>query len=284
MTLPALPNWLPTAVNLQQAVLLFGLINRLTQPRQEMWLQLAVHPTPTGLQSPPLAQGGKLALDLTTLAFHYTTAVGQTTSLPLANRTQRDLLADLITLLGAEIPLPTATKDGSENVYNRFASALAERDYEPPENPADWLATTPLQIDKELAAAYAGVQYRLYTAVARFRARLRGTFSPLVVWPHHFDLSFLTFQGAELDDYQPHVNIGFAPYSDGLDQPYLYAYAYPYPDQYDPPALPAGGVWHTSGWTGVVIPYDTLAAQPDPEAYVEASCAQILTALQQLWP
>lgn len=278
MNLPPLPNWLPTAENLQQAVFLFGLINRVTQPRQPMWLQLAVHPTPTGLQSPALPQGGTLSLDFTTLDFRYTTAVGQTTSLAINTRTQRDLLADLVTLLAPE--LPEIAK--AENVYSRLAVALAERDYTPPDDPADWLATAPLQIDKALAAAYAGVQYRMYTAVARFRARLRGTLSPLVVWPHHFDLSFLTFQGADVDDYQPHVNIGFAPYSDGLDQPYFYAYAYPYPDEYDVPTLPTGAVWYTSGWTGVVIPYDTLAAQSDAEAYVEASCAQILAGLQPL--
>jgi hypothetical protein len=99
--------------------------------------------------------------------------------------------------------------------------------------------------------------------------------TPIVVWPEHFDLSFLWFAGQQADDRHPHMNFGFAPFSDDLDRPYLYAYAYPMPERFEQLPLPEGATWHTEGWQGMVYPYDTLAASTDPDGQVEAIFAQI---------
>jgi len=106
--------------------------------------------------------------------------------------------------------------------------------------------------------------------------------TPLVVWPEHFDMSTLLFAGNEIDEGKPHLNFGFAPFSDGLERPYLYAYAYPYPDSYDPPALPKGARWHTQGWTGVLLPYEEIASQQNSQGFVEESCLFIYQGLQKL--
>ncbi|MCA9909157.1 MAG: hypothetical protein KC519_10955, partial [Anaerolineae bacterium] len=82
---------------------------------------------------------------------------------------------------------------------------------------------------------------------------------------------------------KPHINLGFAPFSEGFPRPYLYAYAYPYPEPFERPELPAPARWHTQGWTGVVVDYDAIANQDDdPATFVEALCEGIFGALVPL--
>jgi hypothetical protein len=125
---------------------------------------------------------------------------------------------------------------------------------------------------------------QIFTGIARFKAGLRGMQTPLVVWPHGFDISTLWFTGSEIDERQPHTNFGLSPRSEGIETPYLYAYAYPYPACFDPPDLPEGAYWHTRGWTGAVIPYDAIAGQEDAAGYVEASCIAVYQELLPLLP
>jgi hypothetical protein len=141
--------------------------------------------------------------------------------------------------------------------------------------------TTALHFEAQPAHNYADALYRAFTSIARFRARLNGSMTPIVVWPEHFDLSFLWF-ATESDEHHPHLNFGFAPYSNGINYPYLYSYAYPYPAQYETPKLPEGARWNTEGWTGVVLPYSEIARQNNPEATIEASCTAIFKALRPL--
>lgn len=127
----------------------------------------------------------------------------------------------------------------------------------------------PLVFDPQTGKDYAALLDLIYTAFARFRARLKGHLTPIVVWPEHFDLSTLWFAEGDFDDHKAQMNFGFAPFSDGLPYPYLYVTAYPYSDNIEAPALPAGAIWHNEGWSGVVVPYQEIAAQSEPAVYVE---------------
>jgi hypothetical protein len=159
------------------------------------------------------------------------------------------------------------------SLFARVTAGIAARAgrYRLPE-PETLLAEAPIEIDPATAVDYLSALQIIFTGIARFRARRIGMMTPLIVWPEHFDLSTLLFTGNEIDERQPHLNFGFAPYSEGLDHPYLCAYAYPYPEHYAPPSLPEGARWHTQGWTGMVLPYEVIAAQPDALSFVEASC------------
>jgi hypothetical protein len=106
--------------------------------------------------------------------------------------------------------------------------------------------------------------------------------TPIVVWPEHFDLSFLWFASPNATQSGPHMNFGFAPYSAGIDAAYIYAYVWPLPEQYTPPQLPAPAYWNTQPWTGVVLPYNEVAKATDSEAYIEDACASIYAALMGL--
>ncbi|NJP07758.1 MAG: hypothetical protein HC837_20140 [Chloroflexaceae bacterium] len=142
--------------------------------------------------------------------------------------------------------------------------------------------TTPLVVNPQQAADYAQALYRIFTATARFRARLFAPMTPIVVWPEHFDLSFLVFASEHASEDQPHMNFGFAPYSDGIARPYLYAYAWPLPDSgYSRTNMPALVHLDTPGFGGPLVWYDDFATMDDPEAVVEQVFLRIY---HELWP
>lgn len=276
-----LDNAHPTMQNLHTAARLLGAVRLLVFERRANYLELGLKITPDGLSTDMLPSGGEVTLDFRRLALVYQPADGDAATLSISGRSQAVLLESLLAAIHARelagiVPDPAGVSytaamfSAVEGFVNRIKP---KRD--------DLSDTMPLQFDAQAARDYADALYAIFTGVARFRARLDGSQSPVVVWPEHFDLSFLWF-AAEPDEHHPHLNFGFAPYSAGIDYPYLYAYAYPYPAQYDPPALPAGARWHTEGWTGVVLPYDEIAQRQNSELYVEASCEAIYRALRPL--
>jgi hypothetical protein len=141
-----------------------------------------------------------------------------------------------------------------------------------------WVDESPLDVDGAIARDYAAALDAVFTGMARFRARLNGSMTPIVAWAEHFDLSFLWFASEHADESAPHMNFGFAPFGGGIDEPYLYAYAYPM-DSKPFPTVPEPAYWHTAGWTGVVVPYPAIARADDPVGYVESNCEATYRAL-----
>jgi hypothetical protein len=280
MTLPPLQNWLETGRGLHRGALLLGALQRLTQPPRPAYLELGLKVEPDGLFTYPFPQGGKAGLDFSSSSLVYNPKRASPIRYPLAGRSQAEVFHDLFGDL-AKSELAALLPPG-EDLFERVSAAIsASGRYRPPKREI-LIADTPITIDRDLAAKYWGALQAIFTGLARFRAGLLGLQTPMVVWPEHFDLSMLWFSGSEIDESQPHLNFGFAPFSEGIDHPYLYAYAYPYPAQYEPPDLPSGARWHTQGWTGVVLPYDVIAAQPEPVHYIEMRCAEINAQLLDL--
>jgi len=283
MTMPFLEtqaNWRETLTSLHRAARILATVHRLTREPQPNYLELALQVTPTGAAAAGLPRGGQAALDFTQSALVYTPANGDAQTFPLRGHSQASLLAAFFGALRTADLADVLPADG--DVTQAVLTALAVRGRRKTPALETLLDAAPLVIAPQAAADYAEIVYSLFTALARFRARLSGLMSPLVMWAEHFDLSTLWFPGAQADEWQPHLNFGFAPYSPGIEAPYLYAYAYPYPPRFDPPHLPMGAAWHMSGWTGVTLPYAVIAAQADGEGFVEASCAAIFDALRPL--
>src|SRR5262249_37435246 len=137
----------------------------------------------------------------------------------------------------------------------------------------------------KIASDYADVLYTFFTGIARFKARLNGPMTPVVVWPEHFDLSTLWYLDPSMDEYKAHLDFGFYPFSsDNPDFPnaYLCAYAYPSPPNFQFPELPAPAHWTKGSWTGVVVDYNEIAKQADPASYIESMCMEMYTALRPL--
>ena len=126
------------------------------------------------------------------------------------------------------------------------------------------------ETDRELASAFASALDAVFTALARFRAKLNGTMTPLVLWPHHFDLAFICFATAEADEHSaPQIAYGFAPYSPGLEKPYLYAYAWSASTGYLRLPVEAPAQALNGAYTGLYAAYDDLRDRPDFNGVVE---------------
>lgn len=280
MTLPGFDaTAMPTLQGLHRGALLLKAVQYLTQSPQPAYLDAALHMLPEGPASGRLPAGGGAQLDLAGGRLVYRAADGTSAAIPLAGRSQAAVFDDLFARLADSELAGLLPAEGSLETRVMTALQAAGRPVPPH---AQLLDETIITIDPQVAQDYHQAVDAIFTGLARFRAHLGGTLTPLVLWPHHFDLSTLWFPGEEVDDHAPHLNFGFAPFSAGIDEPYVYAYAYPYPAQYQPPAMPAGARWHTTGWTGAVLPYAVIAAQANPITFLETACQTLFTGLQPL--
>ena len=282
MPLPTLDNFQAMIKPLHQAAELFGPIHNAVRDFQNNYLHLAMEIQPDGLSSGTYPQGGSLALNFKTGAMIYQRPSGETVTFALADHTQESLFNAVLEALKAD-ELATFFSDVK-------ADTLAEglmRKITGAEDTTVFLKLEEvthqetLGLDMSAAGDYADALYTIFTGVARFRARLNGHMTPIVVWPEHFDLSTLWFVDPEMDDHKAHLNFGFAPYTPNLyERPYFYAYAYPYPENFEPPALPNPAFWNTEGWTGVVVHYDDIAKQDNPALFVENLCREVFEVLR----
>ncbi len=283
MILPELKDSAKTLYGLHRGALLLGAVQRLTQFPRPAYLELGLQVLPGGLAGGILPKGGRLVLDFERAVLSYIFSGKVRKSFELNDNTQAAVFNDLISYLALEgNELSAALPKGREN-FERVSLGIAARGgrYGPPKREL-FLDETKLEIDLHTSKAYFDALQAVFTGIARFQAQIGGLTTPLVVWPEHFDLSTLVFVGNQVDEGQAHTNFGFAPFSEGIDYPYLYAYGYPLVDRYPTPAMPKGAHWHTQGWTGAVLPYSAIAGQPDPVGFIEKSCEAIYTELQSI--
>ena len=273
--LPTLADWERSSHSLHKAAMLLGAIRQLVRPREANYLELALRIEPNGLSTDMLPTGGSVLLDFTQAALVYTCPRGERhPAIPLARHSQVSLLEALLGLMadhGEAIALP---QPGQSHVA-AFLAALESNGHVFKPKPGELTNDAPLVIDAATSGDYASALYRVFTAAARFRARLAGPQTPIVVWPEHFDLSTLWFPTNDRSDEAPLMNFGFAPFDGVADRPYLYAYAYPMPSDFETLPLPASARWHTEGWKGLFVAYDDLARADDPEALIESLFARV---------
>jgi len=284
MPLPSLDNFEAMIAPLHQAALLLSPLKHALFEKRNNWLHLPLDVHPYGVSSGKLPQGGELRLDFKEATYIYERPYGTTITLSLADHTQESLFLALLKALRAD-----ELSDFLDGAYDStLAATFIERltaKYDKVFMPLEELSgQQTLVFDTQTASDYADVQYTIFTGIARFRARLVGHLTPIVVWPEHFDLSTLWFADPAMDDYKQHINIGFAPYTPGMfPRPYLYAYAYPYPDDVQPPPFPEPAFFNTEGFKGVVVHYDDIRQAEDVALFVEHLSARIFTILQSLF-
>lgn len=128
---------------------------------------------------------------------------------------------------------------------------------------------SPFELNSQIAGNYANAIDAIYTVFSRIISRFIGKYqiSPILFWPHGFDMAFITFFTDDLTQGTgPHVMGGFSSGSAGIDEPYIYFYFFGkpsdsksgkyYPDNIEDVPLPNYSKWHTEGWKGLVIPYN----------------------------
>lgn len=158
-----------------------------------------------------------------------------------------------------------------------------------------WLSTqaTPQKLP-DLSNPVAGATFNLDTARAlgtafwsleqyfeTLRTQLSdGVLSPVLVYPHHFDLSLTWFPGD--DDKQ--LSVGFSTGDETITEPYLYLTAYPEPAGFTALELPSGAYWQTTGFSGAILPYAVLQGSSHPEQLLQTYVADTLYAARKLFP
>jgi hypothetical protein len=273
--LPTLYGWEQSAHSLHQAAQLLGAIRILVRDPVPNSLELAMRIEPHGLSTEILPAGGEVLLDFQRAAMVYTPGVSEPVTIPLADHSQASLFETLLVAMAAQGDMLVPRSDERMSYTQALLMALEARGHRFKPQPGELTNDAPLTIDPRVSAEYIEALYRIFTATARFRARLIGSMTPIVVWPEHFDLSFLWFATERVSDEFPHMNFGFAPFDAETERPYLYAYAYPMPDGFERLPLPALAHWHTVGWKGVQVPYDKLVPVDDPEAEIESICEAV---------
>lgn len=251
MTLPALTNWDSTRIGLHRAAQVAAAMSKVMQPPRPNFAHLGLSVTRDGLESGRLPNGANIALNFRSQRLVFQAGPSAGWELPLAGYSQRTL---------AEAAQQALTASASPIQFD--LNSVADMN--------------PLEVDARLASDYAGALFSIHTAIARVRARLLGAMSPMIVFPHGFDLSSLWFARGSEERSDPHINIGFSPGSPGLPRPYIYLYAHPIPAGWFDIRLPEPAQWWREGWNGVVIGYDALAAVEDHEALIESTLRDVI--------
>lgn len=232
--LPSLENWDSTRDGLHQVALVLSAIRVCCVEPQPNSLQYSLGVTPAGLSTARLNIGGELRFDIADLRLVYWRDEGKGFEIDVAGADQQSLIDEVVggfASLGIDISPPRTHITQSRR----------------------------LEIEASLAGDYLTVLDAAHAALARFRAGLGGGLSPLVLWAHHFDLGFLWFPGASMDEQKdPQLAFGFAPCSPGLDRPYFYAYGWSPEAGYLALPVSAPARTESGSYTGLYAGYDDL--------------------------
>ena len=94
--------------------------------------------------------------------------------------------------------------------------------------------------------------------------------SPVVCWPHHFDIAtYVSLEDGNFETARA-VGVGMSPGDESYDQPYFYINPWPHLATDDLPTLPAPGHWHTEGFVGAVVTADELLSVSEIERTLQA--------------
>lgn len=128
----------------------------------------------------------------------------------------------------------------------------------------------------EIKNVFANADLLLRTAIANVKGA-----SPVLLWPHHFDIASLVVLKGEGES-MTSVGLGLSPGDSGYAEPYYYATPWPYPDEKDLKEPPPFGEWHTLGWIGAVLTSTAIIAEGDGEAQATAATQFIKGAYESL--
>lgn len=279
MPLPALIGWEATGQSLHNSARLLGAIRQLMFKPMPNYLHLALKIEPFALSTDTLPGGSKVILNFHSVQVEIHRG-DEVVGFPLANHNVVSLFEAVLQSL-KDSELADVLK-GAGSLTDQYVTALSAKGIDVSGLKALLADQSPLVVDSQLARDFGHAFDSIFTGIARFRAHLNGSMTPVVVWPHHFDISFLWFATDKADENAPHVNFGFSPPGSDIDDHYLYAYAYPMPEGIDLPDLPTPAYWHTEGWKGVVLKYKAIADAANPELYVEDMAGRIYRVLNSL--
>jgi hypothetical protein len=118
------------------------------------------------------------------------------------------------------------------------------------------------EYDPEQAGKYTEALWWLDRQFRIIKAGLKGGLtSPILLYPHHFDLSLVWFPNN--DDKQ--FSLGWSTGDETIAEPYLYITAYAGPEDFTARKLPSEAFWQKDGFSGAILPYEALVKSTEPE-------------------
>jgi hypothetical protein len=104
-----------------------------------------------------------------------------------------------------------------------------------------------------------------------------GFTSPILLYPHHFDVSLSWFHRNNDDQ----LSVGFSTGDETVAEAYVYLTMYPESPQFKDLRLPEGAYWQKNGFSGDVLPYSVLQNSTDPATLFSVFSKQTMTAARQ---
>jgi hypothetical protein len=133
--------------------------------------------------------------------------------------------------------------------------------------------------DRHQADLYAEALWWMDGQFRVLKSSLKGGLtSPVLLYPHHFDLSLVWFP----HDDERQLAVGFSTGDQTIAEPYLYLTAYPEPAGFTKLDIPKGTFWQTAGFSGAILPYAVLSASADPKALFREYAHGIMSATRPL--
>jgi hypothetical protein len=134
--------------------------------------------------------------------------------------------------------------------------------------------------DAGQANAYAGALWWMEARFRDLKAGINeGVTSPILLYPHHFDLSLVWFP---YDD-ERQLRLGFSTGDETIAEPYLYLTAYPEPAGFTAIELPKAAHWQSDGFSGAILPYAVLQADKQPTELLKTCARQTLLKARALF-
>lgn len=228
--------------------------------RRKHWWQLSLRPNVRGVTTEMVHADGvhfELELDLASNQVRGEIAGGGSFKQSLGKQTAGELAEDIRSFL---------VEGGVDHKF--VPDAASESGHGPlgGEVKAGYSA----EIAPEFTAAWRAVS----AAFADFRAGILEETSPIMIWPGHFDLAMMWLPGEKIPGQDPsdeeysdkQMNFGFTLGDEEIPEPYFYITAYPLPEVFSDLELPSGATWHTAGFNGAVLRYETLLTSQDPHS------------------
>lgn len=134
--------------------------------------------------------------------------------------------------------------------------------------------------DTAQAEAYSAALWWLDEQFRLLKAELtEGVTSPILLYPHHFDLSLAWFP---FDD-ERQLSVGWSTGDQTIAEPYIYLTAYPEPTSFASLELPLEAHWQKEGFSGAILPYAALQAANNPTELFQRFAGDTMRASRPLF-
>lgn len=242
-----LNDWRTTRDTLQLYSQLLGKLRRALTPAHPQWWHITLHVDATGLTTTPIPTDTpfELRLNLHAHTLEFLPADSSARSLPLENQSASSL---------SEWTLRQLATIGVVPEIDRAPFSSAEI----------------LPYDAERAATFFIALKNIDRVFRQFKNELPGETSPVQLFPHHFDVSLVWFTGRQVvvpegeEGGAEQVGFGFSTGDAGIPEAYFYATPWLVPAGLTDTPLPKGAYWHTTGWTGGLLPYRAVSESAQP--------------------